>query len=73
MMSSNHNKLISIFYGQYAFITINELEIELLSVGVMISETLQATYCLLRFKTIHCKYSLFKIPIFTKNEIPYKF
>ena len=56
MMSSNHNKLISIFYGKYAFIAINELEIELLLVGGIIRKTVQATNCLLRLKTIHCEY-----------------
>ena len=49
-MSSNHNKLISICYGQYAFITINELKIELLLVGVMIRENITSHKLFITFQ-----------------------
>ena len=71
-MSSNHNKLISICCGQYAFITVDELEIKLLLVDGVIRKTLQATNCLLRFRTIHCEYLIVRKYLYQKLIKNYK-
>ena len=67
-MSSNHNKLISICYGQYAFITINELKIELLSVGVMIRENITSHKLFITFQRNPLRAFIYsKILTFARN------